>query len=102
MIAVTSVQLAELAHSVGIGAASSRNEICNVTFSRSETTHLLRIADVLDQVQRLFGDRTRGLQWIKHQNRALSFKSPLNQLETSAGTKRVLALLRRMEAGRFA
>jgi putative toxin-antitoxin system antitoxin component (TIGR02293 family) len=87
---------------VGIGAASNRKEICNPTFSRSETTHLLRIADVLDRVQRLFGDRSRGLQWIKHQNRALHFKSPLTQLETGAGTKRVLALLSRMEAGRFA
>jgi putative toxin-antitoxin system antitoxin component (TIGR02293 family) len=71
-------------------------------FSRSEVARLLRIAEVLDQAQRLFGDRNRSLQWIKHENRALGFKTPLAQLETSAGTKRVLALLRRIECGGFA
>jgi putative toxin-antitoxin system antitoxin component (TIGR02293 family) len=102
MIAATDLQLATLADSLGIDVRSSGQGNRNAAFSRSETTHLLRIADALDRAQRLFGDRNRGLQWIKHQNRALSFETPLAQLETSAGTKRVLALLRRMEAGRFA
>jgi putative toxin-antitoxin system antitoxin component (TIGR02293 family) len=102
MIAVTPFQLAELADSLGIGAASHGKKSCDANLSRSEMTYLLRAIDVLDQAQRLFGDRGRGLQWIKHQNRALNFKTPLTQLKTSAGTKRVLALLHRMEAGRFA
>jgi putative toxin-antitoxin system antitoxin component (TIGR02293 family) len=102
MSAVSSFQLAELADSLGLDVGSHGKKSGNADFSRSETTHLLRIVDVLDQAQRLFGDRCRGMQWIKHQNRALNFKTPLTQLKTSAGTKRVLALLHRMEAGRFA
>jgi uncharacterized protein (DUF2384 family) len=102
MIAVTPFQLAELADSLGIGARSNAKDSGSADFSRSETTYLLRAIDVVHLAQRLFGDRDRGLQWIKHQNRALNFKTPLMQLKTGAGTKRVLALLHRMEAGRFA
>jgi putative toxin-antitoxin system antitoxin component (TIGR02293 family) len=102
MVAVTSLQLAELASSLGLAVGFHGRRNCNADFSRSETTRLLRIADVLHQAQRLFGDRERGLQWMQHQNRALGFKTPLAQLETSQGAKRVLALLCRMEDGRFA
>ena len=102
MVSVTSVQLAELASSLGIIVGPHGRRNCNADFSRSETTRLLQIAEVLHQAQRLFEDRDRGLQWMKHRNRALGFKTPLAQLETNAGTKRVLALLNRMEGGRFA
>jgi len=99
---MASFELADLADSLGIatGPCGSRNR--NADLSRSETMRMLRIVDVLDQAQRLFGDRNRVLQWMKHENRALSFYTPLSQLETNSGTKRVVALLRRMEAGRFA
>jgi putative toxin-antitoxin system antitoxin component (TIGR02293 family) len=102
MVAATSLQLAELASSLGIAVGLHGRRNCNADFSRSETTHLLRIADVLHQAQRLFGDRDRGVQWMQNQNRALGFKTPLAQLETNKGTRRVLELLRRMENGRFA
>lgn len=101
MAVVTALQLAELADSLGMVVGAFDRSDHDPRLSRSETSRLLRIADVLDQAQRLLGDRARGLQWLKHQNRALGFKSPLVQLETSAGTKRVLALLHKLERGRF-
>ena len=102
MISITLQQLTDLADSLGLFSNARDRRDCAPRFSRSETTRLLRIADVLARVERLLGDRNRGLQWIRNENRALDFKSPLAHLETIAGTKRVLALLRRMEDGRFA
>jgi hypothetical protein len=64
MIAVTPFQLDELGDSLGIGVDSHGKSDREADFSRSETTHLLRIADVLDQAPRPFGDRDGGLQWI--------------------------------------
>lgn len=102
MIAVTPLQLVELTDSLGLAIGPPGQRSCNADFSRSETSHLMRIAGVLDQAQRLFGDRNRGVLWMKHQNRVLGFKTPLEQLETRAGTRRVLALLHRLEGGEFA
>ncbi|MPZ45689.1 MAG: DUF2384 domain-containing protein [Betaproteobacteria bacterium] len=99
---ITPLELAELAESLGMAVRPLDRRTAAAGFSRSQTRHLLRISHVLEQAQRLFGDRARGLEWLKHQNRALSFDTPLAQLETRVGAKRVLALLRRIDDRMFA
>ncbi len=94
--------LSELADALGMEEGSYHRRSRDGTFSRAERSHLLRVARVLDAAHRLFGDRPRGLAWLKHRTRALSFQTPLSQLETAAGTERVLALLGRIDSGGFA
>ncbi len=95
-------ELIELADSLGMIVGNHGRRNFDGSFSRAETARLLRVAQVLEVAQRLFGDRSRGLQWLKHENRALSFATPLSELETSVGTRRVIALLRRIDGGAFA
>ena len=97
----THARLTELAESLGISAGPS-NRRRDGKLSRAEKNRLLRIAYVLERAERLLGNRDRGLEWLKHPNRALRFTTPLFQLETSAGTERVLDVLGRMGTGAFA
>jgi putative toxin-antitoxin system antitoxin component (TIGR02293 family) len=97
-----SVELTELADSLGMVVGNHGRRNRDGSFSRAETARLLRVAHVLDLAERRLGDRTRGLQWLKHQNRALSFATPLSLLETRVGTERVIALLDRIGGGAFA
>ena len=93
--------LVELADSLGMSPGGHGRRSRDGSFSRTEVARLLRIAQVLNVAQRLFGSRVRGLQWLTHRNRALRFDTPLSQLETAAGTKRVNALLDRIDGGAF-
>ena len=101
-MAASRLELVELADALGMVVGHRGRRSFDGRFSRAETTHLLRVAHVLGVAQRLFGDRTRALEWLKHENRALRFATPLAELETGVGTERVIALLRRIDAGAFA
>lgn len=96
------VDLCELADSLGMAVGTHGRRQGDGRFSRAETARLLRIEHVLSLAQRLFGDRNLGLRWLTHHNRALRFQTPLSLLETSAGTERVIALIRRIDSGAFA
>jgi len=101
MINATQLSFAELAGSLGLSEGTLDRRKRDGGFSRAERNKLVRIAHVLDRAQRVLGDKTRGLEWLKHPNRALYFRAPLALLGSKTGTQRVFAALARIEDGGF-
>jgi putative toxin-antitoxin system antitoxin component (TIGR02293 family) len=102
MMAATQLTPVELSDLFGLSEDVLARRRRSGGMSRAERLQLARIAKVLEEAQRILGDRTRGLEWLKHPNRALSFRTPLVLLGSQKGTTRVLEALGRMGGGGFA
>lgn len=101
-MAATQLTPAELAELFGLSEEVLARRRRSGGLSRAERLLLARIAKVLEEAQRILGDRTRGLEWLKHPNRALGSRTPLSMLDNEKGTRRVLDALGRMGSGGFA
>jgi putative toxin-antitoxin system antitoxin component (TIGR02293 family) len=60
---------------------------------------LYRLARVAAQAQDVFESPQRATSWLKRPNRALNGNSPVDLLDTDAGTQQVTELLDRIEYG---
>ncbi len=65
----------------------------------SESDRLYRIARIFAHTLDVFENVETARDWLKKSNRALSGKTPLELLDTDAGTQQVDELLNKMEYG---
>lgn len=61
--------------------------------------HEKEIVEVLAKGLKVFEDKDRLIEWLKHPSTALRGKTPINMLDSRPGTKLLLDELGRIEAG---
>lgn len=64
-----------------------------------ESDRLLRLARVTSEAERILGDGTRAVGWLRDPNRALGYEIPLELLQTDIGARQVEQILGRIEYG---
>ncbi|MCG8023517.1 MAG: DUF2384 domain-containing protein [Candidatus Thiodiazotropha endolucinida] len=76
----------------------ARRKESNHTLTSIESDRLYRLAKIESHAETVFGDQATANDWLQSYNRALGF-TPLEMLDTEAGTDRVERVLTRIEHG---
>lgn len=98
-IGATNAELAQiLGISVRVLAGRRRKEILTPHVSE----RILRVARVVGRAEEVFGQLTKGLEWLKAPNGSLGGVSPISLLDTDIGGDWVMNTLGRIEHGVFA
>lgn len=66
-----------------------------------ESDRLARLARILGRAKAVLGDDRAAADWIHRRNRALGGRTPLSMVDTDLGSRRVEAVLGRIEHGVF-
>ena len=70
-------------------------------FSPSVSEHILQIAECAARGTRVFDDKEKFLDWLRHKNKALGQQTPMSLLSSRFGSEMVLDALGRIEYGIF-
>jgi putative toxin-antitoxin system antitoxin component (TIGR02293 family) len=93
-------RVARTAASKPAAAKESRKTPAPARLSPEESDRIYRVASIIDSADQLFeGDHEAALRWLKEPSRALGGVTPLDCLETEAGTEMVRDLIGRLEYG---
>ena len=73
----------------------------NQHFSPAVSEHILQIAECAARGTRVFEDRDKFLDWLRHSNKALGQQTPMSLMSSRFGSEMVLDALGRIEHGIF-
>lgn len=93
---------AELAEILGISVRALAWRRRKVILTPFESERMFRVARVVGRAEKVFGDRAKGLEWLKSPNISLGGVSPMSLLDTYIGGDWVMDTLGRVEHGVFA
>ena len=90
---------AELAALLGVPARTLARRKAVRRLTPLESDRLYRLAHVALLASRVLGSPARARDWIRRPNRALGGMSPMDDLDTEIGVRRVEEVLTRVEHG---
>ncbi len=93
---------AELAEILGISVRALAWRRRKGILTPCESERMFRVARVVGRAEEVFGDRAKGLEWLKSPNISLGGVSPMSLLDTYIGGDWVMDTLGRVEHGVFA
>jgi putative toxin-antitoxin system antitoxin component (TIGR02293 family) len=100
MAQALSVERAVLLRILGVSQRTiQRKQVHSGRLSPAASDRLSRIDRIYTLAVDVFGDSEKAVQWLKRTSRALANETPLNLLDTDAGTQRVERELRQIQYG---
>lgn len=96
------VTLADLAGLVAPRRTLERRLADNARLTPDESDRLARFLTVLDNAERLFGNATAAMDWLRAAKRRFAGRRPLDLLRTDAGTRLVEEVLEQARHGQTA
>jgi putative toxin-antitoxin system antitoxin component (TIGR02293 family) len=92
---------AELAEIVISPRTLKHRKARNQLLSQEETDRAIRVARVVSLAGDIFGNREKGLLWLRSPHDRLAERAPLNMLQTESGGRMVESLLWQIDEGIF-
>jgi putative toxin-antitoxin system antitoxin component (TIGR02293 family) len=96
------VEPGDLLATIGISSRTAARRKTQGALSTEEADRLLRVARVLEEAIRVFGDAEKAAAWLRTAHPMLGGAAPYRLLDSDAGAKSVSDELIRIDCGDFA
>lgn len=93
------LSLKELATSLDLSSRSLQRRRTEGRLARFESDRLYRLARIIALAKQYLGDDSKATRWLRHSNRALGGKTPLECIDTELGARQVENVLGRIAYG---
>ncbi len=93
------LSLKELATSLDLSSRSLQRRRTEGRLARFESDRLHRLARIIALAKQYLGDNSKATRWLRHSNRALGGKTPLECIDTELGARQVENVLGRIAYG---